>query len=172
METPRLLFREWRLDDDLDLAWQLFGDLQVTKLVGGPFSKAQVADRIHREMASLTLLGVQYWPIFLKDSREFVGCCGLKSRPIPQDGQFEMGFYILSKFHGKGLATEASRAVIHHSFTVLKASALFAGHHPMNHSSRNVLLKLGFEDCGMEFYPPTGLDHPLYCLSADHHHSL
>jgi RimJ/RimL family protein N-acetyltransferase len=47
---------------------------------------------------------------------------------------------------------------------VLAASALFAGHHPANRSSRDLLLKLGFRYTHDEYYAPTGLQHPSYLL--------
>ena len=109
-------------------------------------------------------LGAQYFPIFLKGGEEFVGCCGFKSRPTPQTNHYEMGYYLLPQYSGKGYATEAARGVIRYAFESLGAEALYAGHHPLNSSSRNVLLKLGFTKYSDELYPPTGLIHPLYTL--------
>ena len=67
-------------------------------------------------------------------------------------------------------ATEAARAVVRFAFTRLAAAALFAGHHPDNTASAGVLTKLGFCLTHTELYPPTGLHHPSYWLSADSQH--
>lgn len=163
LETPRLGFRPWS-QEDLPLAEALWGDPRVTKLVGGPFSPAQVGEKLREEVARQEQHGIQYWPIFLRNGGEFVGCAGL--RPYkPAEGIPELGFHLLPGFWGKGLAEEAARAVIRHAFVTLGSKAIFAGHHQENHASRHILEKLGFTFIGQEFYPPTGLMHPAYLLA-------
>ena len=161
LKSERLGFGYWR-EEDLDLAWGLFGDQEITAFVGGPFSREQVAARVRSEMVSQARIGAQYWPLFLLSNGEFVGCCGLKSRPEPDC--YEMGFYIMRGAHGKGYAKEASLRVIAHAFNEMRAKALYAGHNPHNQASHTLLGKLGFAQIGEEFYPPTGLMHPLYKL--------
>ncbi len=46
-------------------------------------------------------------------------------------------------------------------------TGLMAGHHPKNASSQRVLEKLGFRYTHDELYPPTGLQHRSYLLTAD-----
>jgi RimJ/RimL family protein N-acetyltransferase len=160
--TERLAFRTWRDDDaDLALARQLFGDPQVTPLVGGPFDDAAVRARFAMELGYQRDYGYAYWPIFAAD--DFVGCCGLKPR-VPARRVFELGFYVRPAWWGKGIAVEASHAVIRFAFDKLEATALFAGHHPDNEGSRRTLAKLGFRYTHHELYPPTGLEHPGYEL--------
>lgn len=158
--TERLTFRCWT-PDDLTLALPLWGDPHVTALIGGPFSEEAIAQRLASEMSFMRDHQVQYWPIFLLESGEHVGCAGL--RPYDVDQQiYELGVHLRQKFWGQGLAVEASRAVIDYGFDSLHASALFAGHHPRNDMSRRFLLKLGFTYTHEELYPPTGLNHPSY----------
>lgn len=161
LKSARLGFGHWR-EEDMELAWGLFGDPEISRHVGGPFSREQVAERLRSEMASQERIGAQYWPLFTLSDGEFVGCCGLKSRP--EAGCYETGFYIMKAAHGKGYAKEAALAVIGYAFGEMAARALFAGHNPQNEASRVLLGKLGFVNIGEEFYPPTGLMHPLYRL--------
>ena len=162
LRSERLGFGYWGEGDD-ELAWGLFGDPEITKYVGGPFSREQAGARLKAEMASQAKISAQYWPLFTLAGGEFTGCCGLKGRPEP--GCYEMGFYIMRSAQGKGYALEAARAVIGYAFGKLGARALFAGHNPRNEASRALLGKLGFVHVGDEFYPPTGLMHPLYRLN-------
>jgi RimJ/RimL family protein N-acetyltransferase len=165
LHTERLGFRTWT-DADLDLAIELWGDTEVTKLIGGPFSVEQIRERLTREISNMQAYRVQYWPIFLLSTAEHVGCCGL--RPYQLDQKiYEIGFHLRQACWGQGLAIEAARAVMAYAFDQLAASALFAGHHPANTSSRRVMNKLGFRYTHDEFYPPTGLNHPAYLLQAD-----
>ncbi|HEV2387806.1 MAG TPA: GNAT family N-acetyltransferase [Candidatus Acidoferrales bacterium] len=162
LKTSRLGFRRWS-PEDLPLAWALWGDPEVTRLIGGPFSEAEVERRLDREIAAIEASGVQYWPIFLLGGDLHVGCCGL--RPYRPEGRiYELGFHIRRGFWGQGLAEEAARAVILFAFETLGAKGLFAGHHPANAPSRHLLEKLGFRFTHEEFYPPTGLQHPSYSL--------
>ncbi len=164
LRTPRLGFRTW-MGADLDLALGLWGDAEVTRLIGGPFSPERVRQRLAQEIANQAAYGIQYWPIFLLTSAEHVGCCGL--RPYPSEPcVYELGFHLRKMYWGQGLAVEAARAAIEYAFTTLGAAGLFAGHHPANEASRRVLIKLGFCYAHDEFYPPTGLRHPSYRLTA------
>lgn len=165
LESARLRFRAWS-EADLELAHGLWGDEAVTRLIGGPFSCAQVRERLERERASLEGFGVQYWPVFLREGGEHVGCCGLRPYRV-EEGVYEIGFHIRSAHWGQGYASEAARAVIAFAFETLRASELFAGHHPANEGSRRLLEKLGFRYTHHEYYPPTGLEHPSYRLTAE-----
>jgi ribosomal-protein-alanine N-acetyltransferase len=167
LTTQRLGFRTWS-EADFDLALALWGDPQVTELIDarGRLSPDQVRQRLRGEIAAQREHGLQYWPIFALADGQHVGCCGL--RPYRErDDVLELGFHIRSALWGQGYATEAARAVIGYAFDVLRVAGLFAGHHPRNETSRHLLRKLGFRYTHDEFYPPTGLNHPSYFLSAE-----
>jgi RimJ/RimL family protein N-acetyltransferase len=164
LTSHHLGFRSWS-EADLDLALALWGDAEVTRLIGGPFSREQVRARLVREMATLREHGVQYWPIFLLATGEHVGCCGLRPYRL-EERVYELGVHLRQPYWGQGYAEEADRAVMGYAFGVLGAAALFAGHHPSNDASRRILLKLGFVYTHDEYYAPTGLYHPSYLLRA------
>jgi RimJ/RimL family protein N-acetyltransferase len=98
--TARLTFRSWR-EDDLPLALSLWGDPQVSALVGGPFDEAAVRERLGTELANQRDHGIAYWPIAV--AGEDVGCCGLKPRD-PANRIYELGFYLLPAHWRGGLA--------------------------------------------------------------------
>ena len=164
LKTTRLGFRRWS-PADTELAMGLWGDPEVTRPIGGPFSREQVEGGLAQEISTMASHGIQYWPIFLLASGQHVGCCGL--RPYkPEQKIFEIGFHIRRAYRGRGYAREAARAVIDYAFSTLRVAGLFAGHHPANDPSRRLLEKLGFRYTHDEFYPPTGLSHPSYLLMA------
>jgi RimJ/RimL family protein N-acetyltransferase/GNAT superfamily N-acetyltransferase len=169
LTTKRLGFCTWA-KDDFDLAFKLWGDFKVTELIDarGKLSRAQVQERLMQEIATAASHGVQYWPIFLRMNGEFVGCCGVRPYDIPKN-IYEIGFHICSKHWAHGFAPEAARGVMGYAFDKLAASGLFAGHNPKNKTSRHLLEKLGFRYTHDEFYPPTGLEHPSYMLTAGEH---
>lgn len=162
LKTERFGFGHW-CEGDLPLAMSLWGDAQVTSLIGGPFTADQVEARLKREIESMAADKVQYWPIFLLQDEQLAGCAGL--RPYkPEDEIFEMGVHLLPENWGEGLAQEAGRAVIAFAFETLGVKGLFAGHHPANTASRRLIEKLGFHFTHEQLYPPTGLRHPSYLL--------
>lgn len=165
LRSERLGFRPWS-EADVGLAVVLWGDPEVTKLIGGPFSRAQVQERLSREIGTMKSHGVQYWPIFLLVTGEHVGCCGLRPYKA-EEGVYEIGVHLRKLYWGEEYAPEATRAVMKYAFNTLGVKALFAGHNPANTASRRVLEKLGFRYTHDEFYPPTGLYHPSYLLTAE-----
>ena len=167
LTSKRLGFRLWK-NDDFQLAKNLWGNYEVSKFIDsrGKLNNAQISDKIEKEIESQKAYGIQYWPIFLISNNEHIGCCGL--RPYDTDKRInEIGVHIIPDYWRKGFATEAINTVTEYAFNKLKVTALFAGHNPVNNSSRNLLLKLGFRYTHDEFYPPTGLNHPSYLLTAE-----
>lgn len=162
LKSKRLGFRTWTLDDIED-ALSLWGDPKVSELIGGPFTVAQIHNRLLTERSMLRQYNVQYWPIFLLETDEFIGCCGL--RPYEQrHGIFELGFDILPAHWGHGYAFEGATAVIEYTFNTMNANGIFAAHHPDNLIAKALVDKLGFQYTHNEEYKPTGLYHPSYLL--------
>lgn len=164
LRSARLGFRWWSAGDEA-LARALWTDPVVTQWIGGPWTAAQAATRLAREMSVGQSEGLQYWPIFLLETGDHVGCCGL--RPYqPANGILELGFHLRPEHWGRGYALEAARAAMAYAFLTLNARGLFAGHHPRNEPSRRILDRLGFRYTHDEPYAATGMRHPSYLLTA------
>jgi RimJ/RimL family protein N-acetyltransferase len=162
LKSTRLGFRCWT-EADFPLALALWGDSQVGRFIGGPFSEQKVKERLTEHIAMMNTHNMQYWPFFLLANDEFVGCAGL--RPYePEKKIYELGAHLLPAYWGQGFAREAGEVIIDLAFSTLGAKALYAGHHPKNGASRALLAKLGFRYIREEFYPPTGVVEPTYLL--------
>jgi len=163
LKSARLGFRCWT-DDDLPLARELWGDLQVTRFFGGPFSDEEIARRLEREITRMTTYKFQYWPIYLLSDNKHVGCCGLRPYRL-EDEVHELGFHLRPKYWGQGLAMEAARAAIEFAFGTIGAKGLSAGHHPENVNSKKVIEKLGFHYDHDEFFDALRIKIPYYLLA-------
>ena len=140
--TDRLGFSTWKEEDEA-LALTLWGTTEVSALIGGPFTTAEVHARLRREIDTMNAHKVQYWPVFSLQNHELVGCAGL--RPYGGDEDvFELGVHLRPSYWGQGIALEAARAVIGYAFEHMAAKSLFAGHHPANLGSAKLLRKLDF----------------------------
>jgi RimJ/RimL family protein N-acetyltransferase len=162
LKSERLGFRCWS-EEDLPLALQLWGDLDVTRFFGGPFSEEEIQQRFERELTRMKQYNFQYWPIHLLENNEFAGCCGLRPYWLEKEVH-ELGFHLRPKFWGRGLAPEAARAVIDFAFKTVGAKGLSAGHHPENLNSKKVIEKLGFRYSHDEFFEVLGIDIPYYLM--------
>ena len=76
---------------------------------------------------------------------QLIGSCGMGRRP---SGAVEMGYWIARSHWGRGIATEACRALVDIARTLGLAS-LEGSHFIDNPASGRVLEKLGFEALGM-----------------------
>lgn len=86
--------------------------------------------------------------ITLRRDRDFAGVIALNPKtegPVAND-EAEIGYWLGRPFWGKGLATEAARALIDYGFETLRLQAIHATCHVMNAASRNVL-----EKCGLHY---------------------
>jgi [ribosomal protein S5]-alanine N-acetyltransferase len=163
LRTPRIGFGLWT-DTDQQLAREIYGDDELTALIGGPFAEADVLARVHTQVANQREHGVQHWPVHLLATDENIGICGF--RPYTNaDDVLELGFIFRKPFWAQGFAPEAARAAIAHARSVLQPARICAGHHPDNLRSGKVLTKLGFAYSHHEIYPLTGLEHPMYFLA-------
>ena len=162
LKSKRLGFRCWT-EEDLPLALALWGDPEVGRFIGGPFSAQKVEERLAEHIAMMKTHNMQYWPMFLLAGGKFVGCAGF--RPYQPEKQIhELGAHLLPAYWGQGFAMEAGKALIDFAFGTLGAKGLFAGHHPENSASRKLLPKLGFRYTGEEYYSLTGTVEPIYLL--------
>jgi RimJ/RimL family protein N-acetyltransferase len=74
-----------------------------------------------------------------------IGACGID----PRDQGVELGYWLGAGYWGRGLMTEAARAVIDHAFGDLRHETLHAGARVSNPASRRVLEKCAFQWTGV-----------------------
>lgn len=138
--------------------------------IRGGLNEGQVFEKLNAEIKCQKENGVQYWPIFEKKNRDFVGCCGLKPWIHSSRGGLELGFHLIKEKWGKGFAKEAAQGAIGYAFRELKVKLLMAGHHPKNENSKKILLQLGFQFVEDIHFKPTGLNHASYEMKASEYH--
>jgi RimJ/RimL family protein N-acetyltransferase len=150
LETERLRLRAHALED-LEACCAMWADPVVTRYIGGkPFPREEVWGRIQRYAGHWSLLGFGYWVAEEKDSGEFVGELGFadmkRNIEPPLDDIPELGWALATRWHGKGYATEAVRAVIgwgDRHFGPVKTACLI---HPENVASMRVAEKCGYRE--------------------------
>lgn len=143
--TPRLRLRPFTREDAPDHL-RLYRDPEVTRLLGGgPLDEEQARQR---SAAALTRVsrhwaehGFGVWALVDKGTGRLVGQCGLLN--LPESPDIEILYLLERACWGRGLATEAARAVLAHAFEHLRLPRVVAVTRPEHAASRRIMEKLG-----------------------------
>jgi ribosomal-protein-alanine N-acetyltransferase len=162
--SARLTFRSWT-DEDTGLAEALWCDPEVTHYFGGAMTREQACDRLHTEREGESRLGMQYWPMFLRESGEFAGCAGLRQWQMDPK-TIEAGVHLMRSAWGLRLGEEALRAVLAHGFDTLDLPMIVAGHGIGHDNSQKLLERVGFGYTHNTMWGSKGIEVRMYTITA------
>lgn len=163
--SARLTFRSWTAEDTA-LAESLWCDPEVTRYFGGAMTRDQADDRLRIEREREESVGVQYWPMFLRETGEFAGCAGL--RPWSMDpNKIEAGVNLMRSAWGLRLGEEALLAVLAHGFDTLGFPMIVAGHGTAHANSRRLLERVGFEYTHDILWGPAEIEVCMWAMTAE-----
>ena len=144
LQTERLLLREIQNEDALDIL-EYLSDKDVMKYYGmEPF---QSLEDVLEEVAwyksiRMKQTGIR-WGITLKENGKVLGSCGFLNWD-KRHYRTEIGYELHKNYWGKGLASEALRAVVQYGFEHMRLERIQALIEPPNLSSLSLLEKHGF----------------------------
>lgn len=148
LETDRLVLRAPRLEDVAAVA-ELANNRKIAEMTANlPFPyRASDAHSFVETLAAAPQSAT--FALFTK-TEGALGFCGMVSfgRRAPEPAP-EIGYWIGEPFWGRGLATEAVRAVIDYAFSETDLSQLIGSARVVNPGSRRVLEKCGFQWSGV-----------------------
>lgn len=152
-KTNRLIIRE-ASTSDAEFILTLLGEPAWHQFIA-PNSIDSIetaSDYIEQKLlASYREHGFGLWLVETIDGSAPIGICGLLKRDtLPQP---DLGFALLSKYWGQGLALEAATASLVYAQETLALQQLLAIVKPINHRSITLLEKLGFRH-------ESGFSHP------------
>ena len=162
--SARLFFRSWA-ESDTSLAETLWCDPEVTHYFGGAMTREQAHARLAAEREREANLGVQYWPMFLRETGEFAGCAGL--RPWQMDSAtIEAGVHLARSAWGLRLGEESLCAVLAHGFDRLRLPVIVAGHGLGHDNSQRLLERVGFRYTHNIIWGPKAIEVRMYAIDA------
>jgi len=141
-ETPRLLLRQFTLDDVDDLA-AMYADSAVMTFLGGPRSYETTQQHIERIIQNYQEYGFGLWAVIHKGNRQLMGRCGLIPQTIEGQEEVEIGYLLAHAYWGQGLATEAAAAIRDYGFNAVGCDRLISLIDPHNLASQKVALRVG-----------------------------
>jgi RimJ/RimL family protein N-acetyltransferase len=162
IETERLTLRRLT-HDDADGLVELFNDPEVRRFIAvtGPYTHANAAARIEADEHEWSELGHRVLAIEERSTGRFAGRIVLWD--WPQLGETELGWTLIAGARGKGIATEAARAVADWGFANLEVPYLISLIDPANERSKAVAERLGMRVLRQDELE--GEPHLVYALS-------
>jgi len=163
-ETERLLFREI-LPTDIDGMFELDCDPEVHKYLGNKpvSSKEQAMDMINFIRQQYIDYGIGRWAVIEKKTNDFMGWSGLKYIVTEINGHknyYDLGYRLIRKYWGKGIATESALASLEYAFDKLELNEVYGMAESENIASNKILRKVGLRF--IEDFDYNGMRHNWY----------
>jgi RimJ/RimL family protein N-acetyltransferase len=170
LETDRLLLRRLQ-PGDLDGLYALYCDLEVRKYIpDAPLTYEEAREELewflngHPRHPELGL-----WATIYKETGAFIGRCGLLPWTIDGQAEVEVAYLLAKEYWGRGLGTEAARAIADYGFEKLHLSRLICLIDQDNQASIKVAGNIGmtFEREGQDEKGPYLIYSVSKSFSAD-----
>jgi ribosomal-protein-alanine N-acetyltransferase len=160
LETDRLVLRRLT-SDDLDALAALYRDPEVRRYFpDGVLTLEQTRAELEWIIdVYYGRYGYGLWATVLKETGAFIGRCGLLPWEIGGRTEVEVAYLLDRAYWGRGLATEAARAIVDHGFATLPVPRLICLLDPDNAASRAVAAKLGMSLLWDDYVDEYGLSH-------------
>lgn len=107
------------------------------------FDREQAEAFLERLLAPARLRKPSQFALVLRENEKLIGYCGFFLQTVDHVDELEIAYRLDPEYWGRGLATEAARAVRDHAFRNLYAERVISLIVPENVPSRRVALKNG-----------------------------
>ena len=162
--TGRLLLRPWH-DSDIESFVRMNMDPEVVEYLPSPIPESESRQFASRIREHFTKHGYGLYALESREDASFLGYTGLNWALFESDftPALEVGWRLIRKAWGQGLATEAARACMARAFRETDISEIVSFTVPANTRSAAVMERLGMtRDPADDFiHPRLGPDHPL-----------
>ncbi len=176
--TERLVLRRVGQGDVTDIV-RMDADPVVMRFMGGPADQTSRERWFRAAIRRGWPVGGGLWAVRDRADGRFLGTSGLFDIPMQSSFYgpqlYEIGYRFLQHAWGRGIATEAGRAVLDHGFRVMGLDPIVAVTNPFNFNSQRVLSKIGFRregervayDLSLPFFVATRKRHEAMATRAN-----
>ncbi|MGB5024733.1 MAG: GNAT family N-acetyltransferase [Saprospiraceae bacterium] len=167
IETERLILREILPTDETGF-FELDSNPEVHTYLGGKpvQNMEQIRTAIKNIRQQYIENGIGRIAIIDKNTNAFIGWTGLKlvREPINNHIHFyDLGYRLIEKYWGKGIATETTIATLKYAFDILNLEEIVGMCDTRNTGSANVLEKTGLQF--IETFDLNGIEHNWYKIT-------
>ncbi len=145
IETDRLILRQFKYNDDEAMLKYWIADEKIQSMYSEPVytTKEEVKELLDKYISSYSKDDYYRWAIISKDNNECIGQIAFFL--VDSKNNFaEIEYCIGADFQCKGLATEATKALIKYGFENIKLHKIQICHKSINIPSKRVIEKCGF----------------------------
>ena len=166
LRTERLVLRPLS-ETDLDAVHRISNEPLVRLYLWDdePVSMGQIEGTFAQSVREFAEKGLGLFGICLRGEANLLGLCGFRS--LENTDEIELAYQLSQEWWGRGFATEAARACLHHVFEEVGLERVMAGVEPQNVSSKRVLQKLGMRYVGE--IVPNQPGTPYFALSRNNY---
>lgn len=143
-QTKRLILRHLKIDDT-QLLHEILSDKETMIFYPATYSIDAVKKWVNKSIKSYKENNFGLWAVTLKDTKEFIGQCGISLQNINGKIVPEIGYHINKKFWNKSYATEAADACLGYGFKKLNLKEIFIHTYIKNIPSQRVAEKIGMK---------------------------
>ncbi len=156
------------LPTDIEGMFELDSDREVHRYLGNNPVKTmeEIEDGINFIRQQYVDNGIGRWAIIYKETNDFVGWAGLKyiTEPINNHiGYYDLGYRLIKRFWGKGIATEAACVSLKYAFDELNVREVYAMADCENVASNKILRNAGLQF--IETFDYGGVKHNWYKIN-------
>ena len=165
LETNRLLLREMTLSDMSALSL-ILQDEKVMYAYNGAFNDKETLIWMQKQLQRYKDYGFGLWGVFLKDTNEMIGQCGITMQEYKATQVPEIGYLFAYKHWHNGYATEAAIACREYGFNTLRLDELYSIIRNTNIASQKVALRNDMSpiDSIVKHYRGVDMPHVVYCV--------
>ena len=142
LDTKRLLLRPFA-ETDLYRMAELMADEGFMRFSLGRFDREQTAAFLAKVCARDRAGLPSQYAVIMRAENRLIGYCGFFAQTIDGVEELEIAYRIDPAYWNRGVATEATRAVVDHGLNNLQLPRLISLIHPDNAPSRRVAEKNG-----------------------------
>ncbi len=149
LTTERLILRELSIED-MDPLNNICSKAGVREYVMD-FSDHLIEEKRKHEAYIKNIYhfyGFGLWGVFLKESNQLIGRCGIEYKIVGQEPSYELGYLIDTEYRRMGYAKEAVLATIRYGFQKLGMDKIVTVIDKENYPSRLLAEKIGMSLCG------------------------
>lgn len=171
IETERLILRPFELKD-FEGVYEFGSNEEVNKYTGDvSIASLDAAKELIKKVwfYDYETYGYGRLATIYKPDNKLIGFAGLKY--LAAIKETDIGFRFLPEYWGKGIATEASRAILEYGFKTLELNKILAFAMPENTASNKVLEKVGLEFYKVGDYEGDGGTYNWYQLTKEDYYN-
>ncbi len=154
IKTQYLTMRAWQ-ETDIDDLFEITSCGDVVKMLGMKkhSAKSETQQLLQKYMVQKNALAIVH-----NDDDKVIGNIGLHISQLNEKEPYshlklkELVYYLSKDYWGKGIMTQAVKAVIDYSLQELPLNGLSCGHFEINSASRHIIEKCGFKYVGKGDY--------------------